>query len=211
MNDIVKPFFVSSFLASSIFVVSQWGLNLSVMAAESSNDRYLAKDKLVQSPGRTTYGIDPEKGDDANPVGKPWKTFGKLNAMRLAAGDKVVIYPGIQEETFKPSGEGTAEKPIVIQFLPGVHTIAVMSPVRDLLIQRNRFVGCGITIQANIKAKKSEAPVHENIRILDNSFEGDGPISAECVKGLEVRGNTSGKSALKVSTDPSCSEVKVEN
>ncbi len=130
MNDIVKPFLVSSFLVSSIFVVSQWGLNLSVMAAESSNDRYLAKDKLVQSPGRTTYSVDPEKGDDANPVGKPWKTFGKLNAMRLAAGDKVVIYPGVQDETLKPSGEGTAEKPIVIQFLPGVHTIAINHVIR---------------------------------------------------------------------------------
>ena len=130
MNNIVKPFLVSSFLASSIFVVSQLGLNLSVMAAESSNDRYLAKDKLVQSPGRTTYSIDPEKGDDANPVGKPWKTFGKLNAMRLAAGDKVVISPGVQDETLKPSGEGTAENPIIVQFLPGVHTIAIKNVIR---------------------------------------------------------------------------------
>jgi hypothetical protein len=84
------------------------------------------------------------------------------------------------------------------------------SPVRDLLIQRNRFVQCGIKIQANIKVKQSEAPVHENIRILDNSFEGGGPISAECVKGFEVRGNTSDKSALKVYTDPSCSGVNIE-
>ncbi|MEI7913014.1 MAG: hypothetical protein WCK77_25620, partial [Verrucomicrobiota bacterium] len=130
MNEFVKPFLLSSFLASSIFVVSQWGLNLSVMAAESSNDRYLAKDKLVPSPGSTTYLIDPARGNDTNAPGKPWKTFGKLNAMHLAAGDKVVISPGVQDETFKPSGEGTAEKPIIVQFLPGVHTIAIKNVIR---------------------------------------------------------------------------------
>jgi len=100
-------------------------------AIESSNHpSYPENARLLQSPGNTTYLIDPAKGNDANPPGKPWKTFGKLNSMRLAAGDKVVISPGVQDETLKPSGEGTAEKPIVIQFLPGVHTIAMKNVIR---------------------------------------------------------------------------------
>ena len=34
-----------------------------------------------------TYLVDPAKGDDANPAGQPWKTFGKLNSVKLAPGD----------------------------------------------------------------------------------------------------------------------------
>ena len=79
---------------------------------------------LTESPGDITYMIDPVKGNDANPIGNPWKTFGKLNSIHLAAGDRVVISPGVQEETLMPFGTGTKEKPITFQFLPGVHTIA---------------------------------------------------------------------------------------
>jgi Right handed beta helix region len=77
-----------------------------------------------------TYLVDPAKGDDANPAGKPWKTFGKLNSIKLSAGDKVVISPGFQEESLKPMGGGTAEKPVVIQFLPGIHTIGIRNVKR---------------------------------------------------------------------------------
>jgi Right handed beta helix region len=80
--------------------------------------------------GETIYRVDPATGDDANLAGKPWKTFGKLNAMKLAPGDKVIISPGFQEETLKPSGAGTAEKPVVIQFLPGIHTIGIRNVMR---------------------------------------------------------------------------------
>ncbi len=77
----------------------------------------------VASPGDTTYRVDPVNGDDANPAGEPWKTYGKLNSIRLAPGDRVIVAPGIQNETLMPAGEGTPDKPITIQFLPGVHTI----------------------------------------------------------------------------------------
>ncbi len=36
--------------------------------------------------GKATYLVDPLNGDDANPAGKPWKTFGRLNAVKLARG-----------------------------------------------------------------------------------------------------------------------------
>ncbi len=84
-----------------------------------------------------TYQIDPVAGDDANPAGKPWKTYGRLNAVKLEPGDTVLISPGIQEETLKPSGEGTAQNPIVIKFLPGVHTLSIKKVLRKQLFISN--------------------------------------------------------------------------
>ncbi|MCC5846110.1 MAG: hypothetical protein JJU05_17815 [Verrucomicrobia bacterium] len=83
------------------------------------------------------YLIDPLEGNDANPAGRPWKTFGRLNAARLAPGDTVTIAPGVQEETLMPSGEGTAERPIVITFLPGIHTFNINKVQRRTLFISN--------------------------------------------------------------------------
>ncbi len=91
---------------------------------------YPPADKLRPSPGQATYLVDPESGNDANPPGKAWKTFGRLNAVRLAPGDTVLISPGRQEESLKPSGAGTPAKPVVIRFLPGVHTIGIRDVIR---------------------------------------------------------------------------------
>ncbi len=73
-----------------------------------------ALDALLLAPltpapavGGMTYRVDPVGGDDANPPGEPWKTYGRLNAVKLAPGDTVLITPGVQEETLNPSGEGT--------------------------------------------------------------------------------------------------------
>ena len=77
-----------------------------------------------------SYVVDPVKGDDANPAGKAWRTYAKLNTVKLAPGDTVVIAPGRQEESLAPMGEGTIEKPIVIRFLPGVHTVGVKGAIR---------------------------------------------------------------------------------
>ncbi|MCX6938979.1 MAG: right-handed parallel beta-helix repeat-containing protein [Verrucomicrobia bacterium] len=92
---------------------------------------------LIQSKGNTTYTIDPVKGDDKNPAGRPWKTYGALNRVRLAPGDTVIIAPGTQEETLQPSGAGTEDKPIVIRFLPGTHTIGGQNIVRRPLFVSN--------------------------------------------------------------------------
>ena len=86
--------------------------------------------KPAPSPGNTTYLIDPVKGNDANPAGRPWRSFGRLNAVRLAPGDTVIIAAGRQTETFKPSGTGTAENPVVIRFEPGIHTIGMQDVIR---------------------------------------------------------------------------------
>ena len=101
-----------------------------VRAAGPEAERYPESARLIASPGDTTYFIDPVKGDDSNPPGKLWKSFRKINAMKLAPGDTVVIAPGRQEETFKPSGEGTVQKPIRVRFLPGVHVIGSQHVIR---------------------------------------------------------------------------------
>lgn len=90
----------------------------------------LACTTLAAKTKGVTYEVDPVKGDDTNPAGKPWRTFAKLNTARLAPGDTVVIAPGRQEESLAPMGEGTRQKPIVIRFLPGVHTIGVKGAIR---------------------------------------------------------------------------------
>jgi hypothetical protein len=92
---------------------------------------------LAVSPGDTIYTVDPEKGDDANPAGKPWRTFVRINALRLAAGDTVVIAPGCHEVTLAPSGAGLPERPVTFRFLPGVHTIGGQNLLRLPLFVSN--------------------------------------------------------------------------
>lgn len=84
----------------------------------------VSAEQPATSPGNTTYFIHPGKGDDAlagTAPDKAWKSIARLNSMRLAPGDKVMIAPGLHEETLMPSGKGTAERPIEIVFTPGVH------------------------------------------------------------------------------------------
>jgi len=80
--------------------------------------------RRVPSPGHTTYFVDPLRGDDLNKgtaAQTPWHSLFKVNRLKLAPGDKVVIAPGKHEGTLMPSGAGTAPEPIVVEFLPGVH------------------------------------------------------------------------------------------
>ncbi len=95
------------------------------------------QDPSIPSVGGTTYRIDPVSGDDANPPGKPWKRFGRLNEVKLAPGDTVLVSPGVQEESLMPAGEGTAGNPVVIQFLPGVHTLGIGKVLRKTLFISN--------------------------------------------------------------------------
>ena len=82
-------------------------------------------------------------------------------------------------------------------------------PVRDLVIRSNRFIGCGISIRPHTSGDKPGEPVHENICIEDNFFDGGG-VSAKYVKGLTVVNNRSVGKNLAVSTQ-ACPAVKVEN
>jgi len=78
---------------------------------------------LKQSPGNTTYYVDPVKGSDSN-IGtkktKPWKSFAPINALSFNAGDKVrVLSPGDFHHSLIIKGKGTAQKPITVSFAPG--------------------------------------------------------------------------------------------
>jgi hypothetical protein len=104
-----------------------------IVAAAQAADPYPPSKSRIQSPGHTTYFVDPARGDDANAgtdSDAPWKSLAKVNALRLGPGDTVVIAPGRHEETLMPCGEGTAKEPIVIAFHPGVHEFGIEKALR---------------------------------------------------------------------------------
>jgi len=72
---------------------------------------YPDRDKRNASPGKTTYTIDPVKGEDMS----------KINALRLKAGDRGVILPGVHEGSMVLCAEGTEQNPVEIHFAPGKH------------------------------------------------------------------------------------------
>ena len=111
-------------------ITAAWLIVALSMGAAARGETTRPDEMLVASPRDSTYLIDPAHGDDSNPAGKPWKTFGRLNSVKLGPGDKVLISPGRQEESLKPIGSGSAQKPVVIQFLPGIHTIGIGNVAR---------------------------------------------------------------------------------
>jgi len=110
------------FLKTCGFGVAALALSQSMFGAEDQ--------KRIISPGHATYRIDPLGGNDSNPPGKPWRSFAKLNTIQLAPGDTVEIVPGRHEGTLRPAGAGTAERPIIIRFEPGIHTIGMEGIIR---------------------------------------------------------------------------------
>ena len=115
----------------SIAIFSPVNANAADQNSEFSPENlYPSHANLIRSPGDTTYYIDPAKGNDAAPPGKPWQSLAKINALLLAPGDRVVIAPGIHRETLKPSAAGTKAKPVVIQFLPGRHEFRAAEAIK---------------------------------------------------------------------------------
>lgn len=71
-----------------------------------------------ESPGNTTYYLDPDNGDDENRGTRPesaWRTLARVNTSRFAPGDKILIKAG---STFHgklwPKGTGIPGRPITI-------------------------------------------------------------------------------------------------
>jgi hypothetical protein len=88
------------------------------------------------------------------------------------------------------------------------------SPIRNLLIQKNHFIACGIAIDANTKVRPAGDAVHENIRITGNIFDQvqGAAVVARAVKGLTVTGNATekGPGPVPVDTDQACSDVHID-
>ncbi len=144
-----------SIIESVIAVVLLCSLLSPLLAGEPNTDT-----KRIVSPGNTTYHIDPVRGNDSNPPGKPWRSFAKLNTVQLAPGDTVEVAPGRHEGTLRPIGAGTAERPITIRFAPGVHTIGMEGIVRLPMFVSNSCDSpdpkpIGILVQ-NVKHLKME-------------------------------------------------------
>ena len=74
--------------------------------------------KHLMSPGRTTYYVDGEKGDDANPGTSPakaWRTLDRVNAMTFAPGDRILFRAGTRYTgQLRPRGSGGKGATIVI-------------------------------------------------------------------------------------------------
>ncbi len=99
---------------------------------------YPPADKLVASPGDTSYFVDPATGDDAaagTAKDHAWKSIAKLNSIKFAPGDKIFIAPGLHSETLKPSGAGSASNPVTIEFRPGRHEFGV-----EIALRRPYFI-----------------------------------------------------------------------
>jgi hypothetical protein len=63
-----------------------------------------------------------------------------------------------------------------------------------------------------VKTTNPQEPVHENIRILNNTFRDlKGPtIQARHLKGLVVKGNKDQTSPVTVDVDASCSDLQID-
>jgi hypothetical protein len=75
------------------------------------------------SPGKTTYYIDPVKGDDENSglrESRAWRTFSHISQLQLAPGDRVdITSPGSFDQTLILRGEGTTVDPVEVHFAAG--------------------------------------------------------------------------------------------
>jgi hypothetical protein len=98
-------------------------VGLKAAAAEVTGNLYPPEEQRRPSPGHTTYHIDPAEGDDARSGLAPklaWRTFRRVNQLRLAPGDRVeIIAPGAFHETLMLTGAGTAEAPVEVRFSRG--------------------------------------------------------------------------------------------
>src|SRR6478752_5883491 len=102
MNKILKNLifaFVSFLMAGHVFGQTQ---NAWIKLREIAIMPYPDSSIRVASLGHTSYFVNPTTGNDQNKGTKAteaWKTFANVNALKFVSGDKIVIAPGIQEQT----------------------------------------------------------------------------------------------------------------
>ena len=94
---------------------------------------YPAQEELTESPGSTTYYVNPVRGDDSfigTSSNRAWKSIASVNRIRLSPGDSIVIAPGLHLETLKPTAVGNSKHPVTIKFLPGIHEFSAVNALR---------------------------------------------------------------------------------
>jgi len=84
------------------------------------------------------------------------------------------------------------------------------APVRDVLIRGNTFIDCGVWINPALESVKPDEPIHQNIRIIENHFDGAG-VNATGARNLTITGNRSAGGLLPIKLDRSCTDVTVGN
>jgi len=173
----MKPSLHRSALATAVLFL----LGAAAAAAAEDPARYPSADQLTASPGDTAYFVDPVNGDDSQPGTdrtKPWKSIARVNALKLAPGDRVTIAPGLHPDTLKPSGAGTAAKPVTIRFAPGRHEFAEATALRRAWFVSN---SCD-----NPTLPRPVGILMENVRhfLLEGSGGGkDGAAHSEIILG----------------------------
>lgn len=89
------------------------------------------------SPGKTTYYIDPARGNDSNngrSPQKPWKTFKRANQLIFSAGDKLLIEaPGSFHQSLIMMANGNKASVVTISFAPGRYNFFPDSAYKTLL------------------------------------------------------------------------------
>ncbi|MBD1364256.1 right-handed parallel beta-helix repeat-containing protein [Mucilaginibacter sp. ZT4R22] len=111
MYRLILLIFINTYLATAV-----------ACAKNIDANQYLSSSGRTKSPGKTTYYIDPKKGNDRNPgtlQNRPWRTFDRVNRMVLQPGDKVIVSPGTFHRSLYLIAKGTAAKPVNILFKPG--------------------------------------------------------------------------------------------
>ncbi len=96
--------------------------NTSILYAQKSAI-YPSFGNRKHSPGKTTYYIDPEKGDDKN-IGtsfkSSWRTFNRANQLIFSAGDRLMIVaPGKFHQSLVMMAVGNKASPVTVSFAPG--------------------------------------------------------------------------------------------
>lgn len=80
-------------------------------------------------------------------------------------------------------------------------------PVRDILISDNTFIGCDIRIHPRVKS--GNEPVHDNIRIIGNTFKEGASIEGHHVSNVVVRGNQTDGEPLEIKLDPESTSAEI--
>ena len=110
-------------MPASLFPKLIFGL---LLASHLAAEPYPDATTLSPSPGNLTYHVDPVRGDDSKDGTSPataWKSFFRVNSIRLSAGDKVLVAPGIHSNSLKPTVEATAENPAKMPFIAMVISV----------------------------------------------------------------------------------------